>query len=66
LVELAAAVTSASRMVASVEPLVKGMAVDWADGWPAMGERESEAGAGAVPGAPMPVEVGTLVTGVSS
>jgi hypothetical protein len=46
-------------MVASVEPRVKGIAAEGACGWLDIGERESEAGAGAVPGAPIPVEDGT-------
>jgi hypothetical protein len=49
-------------MVASVEPRTNGTAVAAAcDGADAIGERERLAGAGAVPGAPIPVLVGTIV-----
>ena len=50
----------ASRIVARVDPRVKGMAADGA-GELAMGERPRLAGAGAVPGAPMPVDEGVAV-----
>jgi hypothetical protein len=53
-------VSVASCMVASVEPRVNGIAVAAPEGEADMGERESEAGAGAVPGAPIPVEEGTV------
>jgi hypothetical protein len=47
-------------MVARVEPRVKGIAADGA-GWLDMGDRPRLAGAGAVPGAPIPVDAGTPV-----
>jgi len=47
-------------MVASVDPRVKGMAADGA-GELDIGERPRLAGAGAVPGAPIPVELGIMV-----
>jgi hypothetical protein len=56
-----AAATVASCIVANVDPRVNGIAVDGAEGVDDIGERARDAGAGAVPGAPMPVDEGTLM-----
>ena len=47
-------------MVARVEPRVNGIAAAGA-GWLDMGERPRLAGAGAVPGAPIPVDAGVVM-----
>ena len=63
-VDPAASVTFWSAIVARVDPRVNGIAAA-AAGCELIGERPRLAGAGAVPGAPIPVEVGIMVISTS-